>query len=147
MIINSEIISVTTQLDGTRSVHEQHTASNGTKYDFTYFATDEMNVDLILQDRAENLNRDLQQREQAKLQAGNFKINLSKLEFLRRFTAEERIAIRTRGKTNPIIEDFLAMLDLAESINIADLDTINAVHYLRSLNDIATDARVMEILS
>ena len=56
---------------------------------------------------------------------------ISKLEFLRRFTAEERIAIR--ASTNPIIVDFMELLNLAENVRLDDADTIAGVNYLESI--------------
>ena len=58
-------------------------------------------------------------------------LNLTKLEFLRRFTAEERIAIR--ASTNPIIVDFMELLNLAENVRLDDADTIAGVNYLESI--------------
>ena len=60
---------------------------------------------------------------------------ISKLEFLRRFTAEERIAIR--ASTNPIIVDFMELLNLAENVRLDDADTIAGVNYLESLTLLA----------
>lgn len=69
---------------------------------------------------------------------------ITKLQFLRRFTAEERIAIR--ASTDPVIVDFMALLDLAEDVRVDDPDTTAAVAYLTALGLLATD-RDAEILA
>ncbi len=71
-------------------------------------------------------------------------ISLTQLEFLRRFSAEERIAIRSSD--NPIIVDFLHLLNLAQEIKTDDPDTIAGVNYLETLNLIA-EGRAAVILA
>lgn len=73
------------------------------------------------------------------------KETLTRLEFLRRFTAEERIAIREAAKTNAVIFDAMELVNLAEFISLSDQDTINLVGYL-ALQGIITPTRVSEIL-
>ena len=70
---------------------------------------------------------------------------LTKLEFLRKFTAAERIQIREAAKVDPIIFDAMDLLDLAEFISLQDQDTMNLVGYLAQ-QGILQPARVMEIL-
>ncbi len=71
---------------------------------------------------------------------------LTKLEFLRKFTAQERIAIRAAANTDPIIYDAMELLNLAEFISLSDQDTVNLVGYLAMVSIIAP-SRVTEILS
>ena len=52
---------------------------------------------------------------------------VSRLEFLRRFTAQQRIAIRAAN--DPVIVDGLQLLDLAEDVNLQDPDTVYFVNY------------------
>lgn len=68
---------------------------------------------------------------------------LSRLEFLTKFTTQERIAIRS--STDPIIIDFMELLNMAENINLNDTNTKNGVGYLAYLGIIAP-SRVGEIL-
>ena len=49
---------------------------------------------------------------------------LTKLQFLRLMTQEERIAFRAAAKANPVMEDFMALLDLAEEVDKDDVDVI-----------------------
>lgn len=62
---------------------------------------------------------------------------LTKLAFLRRFTAEERISIR--ASLDPVIVDFMALLDLAEEVRLDDPDTLAAVRYLTALGLLTGD--------
>lgn len=69
---------------------------------------------------------------------------LTQLAFLRRFTASERIAIRS--STDPIIQDFLQLVSLAQDILVTDPDTQMGVGYLAQQGYIAPE-RVAEILA
>lgn len=71
---------------------------------------------------------------------------ISKLEYLRRFTGEERITIRAAAKVTPVLEDYLAMLELAQDINLDDVDTVAAVQMLEVVGLIA-DGRAAEVLA
>lgn len=55
---------------------------------------------------------------------------ISRLDFLRRFTAPQRIAIRTAAATDPIISDALQLLDLAQEVRLDDPDTLAFTGYL-----------------
>lgn len=52
---------------------------------------------------------------------------VSRLEFLRRFTAQQRISIRAAN--DPVIVDALQLLDLAEDVNLQDPDVVYFVNY------------------
>ena len=69
---------------------------------------------------------------------------LTQLAFLRRFTAEERITIRS--SSDPIIQDFLHLVNLAQDIDVEDPDTIMGVGYLEASGLIAS-GRALEILA
>jgi hypothetical protein len=64
-------------------------------------------------------------------------IVLSRLEFLQRLTVQERIAIRTAAKSNPIVEDFMHLLDLAADVNLTHAATMQGVGYLEQQGLIA----------
>ena len=70
----------------------------------------------------------------------------SKLAYLRRFTQEERIAIRAAATQSPALADYLALLELAEEVDTRDADTITAVHLLEQLGLLAA-GRALEILN
>ena len=68
---------------------------------------------------------------------------LTKLQFLRRFTAPERIAIR--ASTNPVIVDFMSLLDLAQDVRLDDPDTVAGVNYLETLT-LISKGRAADVL-
>ncbi len=55
---------------------------------------------------------------------------MTKLEYLRRFTQDERIVIRTVAASNPVLADYMSLLELAEEIDTNDPDTQAAVMML-----------------
>jgi len=69
----------------------------------------------------------------------------TKLEYLRRFTQDERIAIRTAAKQVPQLEDYLALLELATEVRSDDPDIIAALQMLEGAGLIAA-GRAAEIL-
>lgn len=71
---------------------------------------------------------------------------LTKLQYLRRFTQQERINIRTTAGASPELFDYLAMLELADEINLDDPDTVAAVTMLEMVGLIA-EGRAAEVLN
>lgn len=71
-------------------------------------------------------------------------VSLTQLAFLRRFTAEERIA--SRASADPVVQDFLHLLGLAQEIRLDDADTVAGVNYLESLGLLA-EGRAAEVLA
>lgn len=69
---------------------------------------------------------------------------MSKLQFLNRFYPAERIA--ARNSDNVMVRDILAMLEIAEYINLDDIVTQQAVSYL-SVAGILTPERLNEVLT
>lgn len=70
---------------------------------------------------------------------------VSKLEFLTKFTSEERITARQMASSDPIIDDFFRLLELSEEIDLSHPMVISGLYYLVSIN-ILTESRVNEIL-
>lgn len=71
---------------------------------------------------------------------------LTPLQYLRRFSLPERVAIREAAKTDFVVEDLMDMLDRAQEINTADMDTIAGTHYMEHLGLIAP-GRAAEVLN
>lgn len=71
---------------------------------------------------------------------------LSKLQFLRSLTQAERIAFRQAAKANPIMEDFMALLDLAENVDKDDADVVAGLQAAEAAGLIAA-GRTAEILA
>lgn len=59
-------------------------------------------------------------------------LELTKLQFLSKFTMTERIAARAESANDPILDDIFRQLDLAENINLLDPDVINGLMYIVS---------------
>lgn len=71
---------------------------------------------------------------------------LTHLEFLRRFTATERVTITAASAQNPALADYMKMLDSAKLINLSDADVAAGVSTLEQAG-IITAGRANEILS
>ena len=71
---------------------------------------------------------------------------MSKLDYLRLFTQAERIAIRTAGKSNTVLEDYLHLLDLTDEVNTGDAEVANALAMLEAVGMLAP-GRAMEVLN
>jgi len=59
------------------------------------------------------------------------------LQFKRKLTQEERVAIRIAAKTNPLIEDFMDMLDCAQEVRSDDLELQYCLQMLEDAGIIA----------
>lgn len=70
---------------------------------------------------------------------------VSSLEFLKRFTQVERVAIRGAAKSDPALEDFLDLIDKANEIRLNDPDTIAGVQYVVS-QGLLSAGRASEVL-
>ena len=57
---------------------------------------------------------------------------MSKLDYLRLFTQEERIAIRAAGKVNTVVEDYLHLLELTDEVNTGDAEVGEALAMLEA---------------
>jgi len=69
---------------------------------------------------------------------------ITRLEFLRRFTPEQRIAIR--ASQDPVIIDGNELLALAEEVRLDDPDTVRLVNYMVQ-QGLITQADADQILS
>jgi hypothetical protein len=145
-IITSIVLSAQPQANGTLLVHEQHTDHNGIKHDHIYNAAAGSDIELAMSLRAQNMGAEIDKREAAALEAENFTLPLSRYEFLNLFTQAERLAIRTTGKTDVVIDDFLAMLDNATGVYLTNPDVIAGINYFVQ-ESLLTQARATEILN
>lgn len=75
---------------------------------------------------------------------------VSGVSYLRRFTQEERIAIRSAANSSAVLDDYLKLLDATIQqgglVNLDDEDTVKAVNLLEQYGLIA-NGRSSEILS
>lgn len=72
------------------------------------------------------------------------KTYITKLEFLSKFTTQERINIRNSG--DPIVNDVIDMLREAEGISLIDSRIVQAIGYFAAIGLIDAE-RVQEILT
>jgi hypothetical protein len=70
----------------------------------------------------------------------------NQVEFLRRFTAEERVVIRTLVKTNPYVEDYMLLLNATPVVHSNDKDVVGGLNMLEQGGVIAS-GRAAEILN
>lgn len=68
------------------------------------------------------------------------------VEFLRRFTRQERIDIREAATTNAVIADYQYLLDRTDSVHLNDADLIAGIEYLETAGTIAA-GRAVQILT
>ncbi len=73
-------------------------------------------------------------------------ISWTVVEFQRRMTSEERVAIRTRAKTDVLLEDFMALMSDSPAIHNDDPDVQKGLGYLTYLGILA-EGRAAAILS
>ena len=83
---------------------------------------------------------------QKEVEAAPVPRTITKLEYLRRFTTAERVAIRAAASANPVLDDYLKLMELAQEINLDDADTIAAVQMLEQSGLIAA-GRAAEVLA
>ena len=72
-------------------------------------------------------------------------LEFTQLQFLNRFTVSERIGIRAAAKTNPVIEDIMALFDSVSIIHTDAQQTIDSIGYFVS-QALLTQVRANEIL-
>lgn len=68
---------------------------------------------------------------------------ITRLAFKLRFATQERIAIR--ASADPVVFDFMDLLETAEEVNLADPELVAGVGYLEA-NGLIADGRALEIL-
>lgn len=71
---------------------------------------------------------------------------LSRLQFMRRFTQAERIAIRAARASDPVIDDFMGLLEMTDEVRLDDPDTIAGIQFMVS-QSLLDPARADEILN
>lgn len=71
---------------------------------------------------------------------------ITRYEFLKRFTAQERKAINAAAKRDADVEDFKLLLEAAQEINLTNEDTIAGVNQLEA-SGLLSPGRASEILN
>jgi len=144
-IINSTYtVDQIPQADSRRWVKETHTDHTGKTYSAEYLASEGFDYGTCLTARAENIGAEIDRKEAALNEAQNFVIPITKLTFLKRLTVQERISCKALAKTDPVVEDFFAMLDMAQDVVLGNSDLIMGLSYLESVGGLAS-GRALEI--
>jgi hypothetical protein len=71
---------------------------------------------------------------------------LTKREFLERFTAEERVAIRTAAQNSMAVQDYLELVNVSDAIDLTYATTVAGVQALEAAGLIAL-GRAAEVLA
>lgn len=71
---------------------------------------------------------------------------LTQIQFLKRLTEEERIAITTLSNNNPQIKDYMNMLQIAKYVNLSDIQVIAGITLLEQIT-ILDKGRAAQILA
>lgn len=145
-ITSSQIVSTRPQADGRSYVTERHAVSNGTEVVVEYLADANLDLDAVMVARTARIQADLQSREAIELAAASYEIPMTEREFMRRFTVQERIAIRSAAATDNVIVDFLDLLAKPGGIYRSSQSTHDGLNYLVSMS-LITAARKAEILA
>lgn len=115
-LVSSTYKELPAQQDGRIPIEEIHISVDGQEYKYEYL-NDTLNPQFVLEERASVIESILAQRIAAKQAVTGTIVPWTKYEFLSRFTAAERIGIREEAKTNPIVHDFMAMMELSGNVN------------------------------
>lgn len=116
-MLTSRIVSIgEPQADGRRYVKELHTADDGRSLPYEYLADDTLDPSMVLEERAAVIKATLARRAAARAAVVGTEVPWTKFEYLERFTATERVAIRQRAKTDPIVEDFMELMNASGGI-------------------------------
>lgn len=129
----------TTQADGSFNVVERHLDSDGKVYEFSYNADASTNLDLVLASRAKRINSALADKATAESVAFHGELPISKLDFLARFTSDERIAVRTAAKTDGVVEDFMELLKITDVIHPNHAMAQQGLAYLTSIGVLTSE--------
>ncbi len=126
------------QSDGRVGVTEVHRALDGVVHTYNYLSDGSLDPQTVLQERATLLNSTLAARAAAKAYVlANTEVMYTKHEFLDRFTAAERIAVRETAKTNPYVADFMEMLSASGGVYMSLARP--GIAYLQSLGKLTTE--------
>lgn len=71
---------------------------------------------------------------------------LSKVAYLKRFTQTERINIRAAAAVNPVVDDYVQLLNLTNEVDLDAPDTVGGVNALEAAG-LLSAGRAAEILA
>ncbi len=139
MNITSSFTEGPEQNDGRVQITEEHFHEDGRVFKYEYlcdkFITD---PSMVAEARRNYIIDQLTKRENALAIIVGTSVPLTKHQFLSRFTTNERITIRERAKTNPVVLDFMEMLNASSGVFYSL--ALQGIGYLQYL-EIITPAR------
>lgn len=144
MISNSSIFREIPQADGRIDVTERHDHADGTVQYVNYLADPSIDLQIVANTRASNINNELTRRAAEIASASNFEIPLTDIEVMKRITPAEWAAFQT--STNPNIAYYRAIFAKTRTVNRTDPLTVLGFNTLVS-EGILTEARVAEVLA
>lgn len=130
-----------TQADGRIPITETHVAG-GVEYVYEYLSDGTLSPQVIMEERAAHVKATLEEREAARTLANNSAVAVSKIDFLNRFTAAERIAAKAAAITDSVVADYLLLLENADTILVAR--AVPGLQYLYQIG-VLTAERAAEI--
>lgn len=145
-IVDSTLRDNTLQADGTRNITERHTDHAGRTYDIVYNCPLGVDPVQVLAARAVKIGAEVDARDAAEAIAANFELSISWVDFIDRFTVQERIAIRATRATDPVVDDFLDMGERRNAVLLSSPRLSAALDYMVSINLLSVSRRA-EVLS
>jgi hypothetical protein len=119
MIASSAFKADPPEVDGRFNVTETHVASDGQEFAYAYLCDPRVtDPQLVLEERAALIEPILAAREAARQLVLGTSVPLTRYEFLNRFTAPERVAIRQGALSDPFIEDYMEMMKLSGNVSL-----------------------------
>ena len=144
MIIASVIMNQVPQIDGRIDVTELHTHADGRTEIINYLADASLDLQLVADQRATNINAALAAQEAAIAAATQYEIPLTPVEVMRRLSPSEWAAFQ--ASTDTTIAYFRAVFDKTTVIYRGDALTQAGFNALVSAG-ILTAERVAEVLA
>lgn len=117
------------EVDGRCWVKEVHTTDDGQEFDYSYLCDlDAVDPQHVLEARAVVIAVTLAKRAAALVLVQGTAVPLTRFEFLSQFEPQERIAIRTEAGTDPVIYDWMDLLQ--QSGNVTQANAAAGLAYL-----------------
>lgn len=130
-IVSSSYTAGTAQVDGRVPIREKHIDSRGYEHFFEYLADANVDPDIVLAERAAHILSVFETRAASLAVAIGDAVAMTKYEFLSRFTAPERIAIRNAEASDPVVRDFMMLLDMSDHVHLPL--AMPGIQYLQSV--------------
>lgn len=146
-VTNYVVVSQDTLPNGQIYIIERHSISDGTAKSLSWVADPSDDLNAALEQHAQDINDQLAAEDAARQRVGQYTVWPTPAEFMLRFTAQERLAIRQAAATDPVISDFEELLLAATAgVDTNSQPVKGGLAYLVS-KGLLTQARADAILS